>query len=81
MKHITFYQTKVHPIYGGNVVDHDKPFIKVDPRELMKVKPSKDVHKLVAECEAEKESNAISVRHLFEKKLSRRERKNKHRKN
>lgn len=76
---ITFYQTKTHPVYGGIRVDHDKPFVKVDPRELMKVKHSKDVHKLVADCEAEKESNAISVRHLFERKLSRKERKKLHR--
>ncbi|MCZ2129215.1 MAG: hypothetical protein LC109_03000 [Bacteroidia bacterium] len=77
---ITFYKSNTHPIYGGHQINHDSPFVKVDPRPIMKVKPSKDVHKLVSECEAEIQSNSISVRHLFSKKPSRRERKNSHRK-
>ena len=75
MQRVKLYPTEPHPVYGGMTVNHDEPYIKVDPREPMKVKPSKDVHRLVAECEAEKASNSISVRHLFDKKPSRKERK------
>lgn len=74
---VKFYQTKQHPVYGG--VQLSEPFVKVDPRPAMKVKQTKDLHKLISECDAERLSNSISVRNLFEKKLSRKERKRKHR--
>lgn len=75
---ITLYESTTHPVYGGKTVNHDKPVFRHDPRQIMKVPKHKDVHRLVSECEAEKASNSISVRYLFGKKLSRKERK-KHR--
>lgn len=76
---IRLYPTNQHPVYGGVSVMHEQPYIKVDPRQAMKVKQTKDLHKLISECDAERLSNSISVRNLFEKKLSRKERKRKHR--
>lgn len=79
MQRVKLYPTEPHPVYGGMTVNHDEPYIKVDPRQAMKVKHKKDLHKLITECRAEIESNSISVRHLFEKKPSRSQRKFSHR--
>lgn len=75
---VKLYNSWMHPVHGGMTVKHDEPYIKVDPRPTMTVKHKKDLHKLITESQAEIESNSISVRHLFEKKPSRKERK-KHR--
>lgn len=77
MNRIKIYLKSPHKVYGGMVVDGF--VVKADSRPAMRVKPKKDLHRLVSECEAEIQTNAISVRHLFEKKLSRKERKRLHR--
>ena len=75
---LRLYFTTPHPVYWLPELHRSTKSVEVE--QTIRIRHKTDVHKLVAECEAEQLSNAIPVRHLFDRKPSRRERKRAHRK-